>query len=222
MPDEPQPTDRRRFLACIATGTGVSMAMPITADAAPSESTLNPRLYSFVGGKTGHWSVLSMKAIIGDGLTAVERIDVIHGQPRMTDAAWVLRGVISNMRYTTKPESEALTAKQVALGRKTSTHAAIIPIRKSPKWWALTQDERRSVFEDRSRHTTIGLKYLPAIARRLHHCRDLGESEPFDFITYFDFAKDDTNAFDDMLAAMRASEEWKYIDREIDIRLQHV
>jgi len=66
------------------------------------------------------------------------------------------------------------------------------------------------------------LKYLPAIARRLHHCRDLGESEPFDFITYFDFAKDDTNAFDDMLAAMRASEEWKYIDREIDIRLQHV
>ena len=26
---------------------------------------------------------------------------------------------------------------------------------------------------------------LPAIARRLHHCRDLGESEPFDFLTLF-------------------------------------
>jgi len=46
----------------------------------------------------------------------------------------------------------------------------------------LTQDERRAVFEEQSHHTAIGLKYLPATARRLHHCRDLGTEEPFDFL----------------------------------------
>jgi chlorite dismutase len=108
----------------------------------------------------------------------------------------------------------------VALGRPTATHAALIPIRKSAKWWDLSQDERRAIFEEKSKHTAVGLKYLPAFARRLHHCRDLGEAEPFDFVTLFDFAKDDAKAFDDMLAEMRASEEWKYVEREVDIRLE--
>jgi hypothetical protein len=27
------------------------------------------------------------------------------------------------------------------------------------------------------------------VARRLHHCRDLGESEPFDFLTWFEYSR---------------------------------
>ena len=65
-----------------------------------------------------------------------------------------------------------------------------------------------------------GLKYLPAIARRLHHCRDLNESEPFDFLTLFDYAQADSAAFEDMVSELRATEEWKFVDREIDIRLK--
>jgi hypothetical protein len=99
---------------------------------------------------------------------------------------------------------------------------ALIPIRKNAKWWALTQDERRAIFEDKSTHVTIGLKSLPGVARRLHHCRDLGESEPFDFLTLFDFAKTDTKAFDEMVAELRATEEWKFVEREVDIRLVRV
>ena len=63
------------------------------------------------------------------------------------------------------------------------------------------------------------VKRYPAVARRLHHCRDLGESEPFDFLTLFDYAKTDASAFDDMLAELRATEEWKFVEREVDIRL---
>jgi len=59
---------------------------------------------------------------------------------------------------------------------------------------------------------------LPSIARRLHHCRDLETSEPFDFVTLFDYAPADAAAFDDLLGALRATEEWKFVDREIDIR----
>jgi len=109
---------------------------------------------------------------------------------------------------------------RVEEGRRGSSKFSVssFKTRKNAKWWALTQNERRALFEDRSHHTAIGLKYLPAIARRLHHCRDLEGSEPFDFLTLFDYAKEDSAAFDDLSAALRATEEWKYVDREIDIR----
>jgi hypothetical protein len=58
------------------------------------------------------------------------------------------------------------------------------------------------------------------VARRLHHCRDLGEPQPFDFLTWFEFAPTDSPAFDDLLAALRTSEEWRFVDREIEIRLR--
>lgn len=61
---------------------------------------------------------------------------------------------------------------------------------------------------------------LPAIARRLHHCRDLGPDEPFDFLTWFDFAPQHEPAFDQLLLALRSSPEWRYVEREVDLRLQ--
>jgi hypothetical protein len=61
--------------------------------------------------------------------------------------------------------------------RPSRSHATLITIRKSAKWWALTQDERRTLFEEKSKHVAVRLKYLPGVARRLHHCRDLGERD---------------------------------------------
>jgi hypothetical protein len=81
----------------------------------------------------------------------------------------------------------------------------------------MAQDERRAVFEERSRHIAIGLEYLPGVARRLHHSRELGE--PFDFLTWFEYAPEDADAFENMLHRLRATLEWQYIDREVDIRL---
>ena len=113
-------------------------------------------------------------------------------------------------------------AVQESLGRPAASHAALIPIRKSAAWWQLTQDERRAIFEQSSRHTAIGLRYLPAVARRLHHCRDLGEDEPFDFLTWFEFAPADAAHFDELLAALRATPEWDFVEREVEVRLERV
>ena len=82
----------------------------------------------------------------------------------------------------------------------------------------LPQEERRAILEEGSKHIAIGLDYLPAVARRLHHSRDLGE--PFDFLTWFEFAPADLGAFDELLGRLRATEEWAYVDREVDIRLE--
>jgi len=131
--------------------------------------------------------------------------------------AWVLRGVTSNERYVSRSEHDALVAKQEGLGRAGSTRAALIPITKTDTWWELPQDERRRIFEESSRHVATGLDYLPAVARRLHHGRDLGE--PFDFLTWFEFAPEHSAAFEDLVRRLRETEEWTYVEREIDIRL---
>ncbi len=176
---------------------------------------MNPRLSTFVGGNEGTWTAVKNKAVIGEPLADVVRLEIASASfAKLPDGAqWMMRGVTSNERYATRAEKDQLAAKQAALGRPEDTHAALIPIRKNAKWWTLTQDERRAIFEDRSHHVQTGLKYLPAIARRLHHCRDLGESEPFDY------AKADSAAFEDMVAELRATEEWKFVEHECDIRI---
>lgn len=224
-----QSSSRRGFLtgALALGGAAAGLGAPtsvVGAEPAKRGAPVNPRLFSFVGGSGGGWSVVSAKAIVGDPLPVVDRVDFVTGAVATLPegAKWVLRGVTSNARYITRGEKDSLVKKQAALGRPESTLAALIPIRKSAKWWELTQDERREIFEEKSKHIAIGLKYLPGIARRLHHCRDLGEVEPFDFLTLFDYAKADTAAFDDLVAALRATAEWKFVEREVDIRLARV
>jgi hypothetical protein len=181
---------------------------------------MNRRLFAFVGGDSGMWRVVTMQSIVGDGIADVGRLDIVLGlAPQSQGSKWCLRGLTSNERYVNRFEKDQLTANQPSLGRSQSTCAALIPIRKSSAWWALAQDERRKIFEESSGHVRTGLRYLPAIARRLHHCRDLGESEPFDFLTWFEYAPSDCTAFDELVAELRASEEWAYVDREVDIRV---
>ncbi len=167
------------------------------------------------------WEVTGLQTLVGESLKMPQRIDVVGAfvEPDAT-SCWVLKGVTSHTRYSTAHEKEQLVARQAGLGRVESTCASLIPIRKSQAWWDLAQDHRRALFEEQSRHTSIGMDYLPAIARRLHHSRDLGE--PFDFLTWFEFAPQDEPAFDELLRRLRETAEWSYVDREIDIRLQRL
>lgn len=179
------------------------------------------RLYRFEAAATGEWSITSVRAVVGEPLAAAAKLSVYDGDAAPRDgAAWVLRGVTSNERYVTRTEKERLMAKQKGLGRREAACAALIPIRKSEAWWQLPQDERHRIFEARSRHVALGLEYLPAVARRLHHCRDLGTAEPFDFLTWFEFAPAHEQAFEELVERLRETEEWRYVEREVDIRLR--
>lgn len=182
---------------------------------------MNSRLFTFIGGDIGPWRVIKTVAIQGESLPPTNRVEIIAGpvDPAGLSAAWILRGITSNERYVTRDEKDRLVARQQALGRPEATCAALIPIRKNSDWWALTQDERRNIFEEQSKHIKIGLEYLPAVGRRLHHCRDLAPDEPFDFITLFDYAPAQEADFDNLLAELRACEEWKYVEREVELRL---
>jgi chlorite dismutase len=160
-----------------------------------------------------------MDTINGPPLQQVQRLDIIRDLKVKVPLGtkWLLRGVTSNERYTTRHEHEKLIARQADLGRPEATFAALILIAKSASWWNLSQDERRRIFEKQSGHIRTGMKYLPAIARRLYHSRDLGE--PFDFLTWFEYAPSRESLFNDLVARLRETEEWTYVEREVDIRL---
>jgi hypothetical protein len=176
--------------------------------------------YSFLGGQQGIWRVTDVRSLIGDSLDPVERLHVVD--EAMTtlppNSVWVLQGFASNVRYAIRDEILSLRAVQPDLNRLEALCAVLIPIKKSSQWWEMAQDERRAIFEEQSHHTAVGLEYLPGVARRLLHCRDI--AEPFDFLTWFEFAPEHTQAFDQLLLRMRSSPEWNYVEREVEIRLQ--
>jgi len=189
-------------------------------DPAVKLTGVSSRLFTFIGGDAGNWSITDTRTIVGGQWTSARKLSVVNGVVSdARGARWLLRGVTSNDRYVTRADKNELASRQEGLGRPDAVCAALIPIRKNAAWWSMTQDERRAVFEDQSHHTAIGMKYLPAVARRLHHSRDLGTDEPFDFLTWFEFSKSNADAFDRLLADLRGTKEWTYVEREVEIRL---
>ncbi len=176
------------------------------------------QLSVFSFGAAGDWVVTSVHTVAGLSLGGASGRLTVSDESYNSDASLTLKGVSSNIRYSTGAERAELSRRQEGLGRPQSTLAALIPISKSAEWWALAQDARRAIFDERSRHHTIGLAYLPKIARKLYHCRDL--REPFDFLTWFEYSPADAPLFGNLLCELHATEEWSYVTREIDIRLQ--
>lgn len=174
--------------------------------------------FDFIGGNSGAWKVVKMNTVIGEPLENVTHLDLLQGSLMPCDkGVWALKGFKSTIRYAEKREKDQLIAIQAGLGRPEATAAALIPIRKNAAWWSLAQDERRQIFEEQSQHTQVGLAYLPAVARQLFHCKDIGQ--PFDFLTWFEYAPAHADAFEALVAALRQTKEWTFVDREIDIRL---
>jgi chlorite dismutase len=176
--------------------------------------------YSFIGGQQGQWNVREIREISGPGLAAVARIEIVNEAvlELPPGSAWILQSFASNIRYAKRQELTLLRAIQPPLNRDDAACAVLIPIKKSAQWWEMAQDERRAIFEEASHHTAVGLEYLPGVARQLLHCRDLGE--PFDFLTWFEFAPEYAQAFEELLARMRASQEWDYVEREVEVHLE--
>lgn len=172
----------------------------------------------FVAEDSGSWRIDKIDSVIGDGLDTAKRLFVADGTNLPAqNGLWSLMGITSNGRYVLRSEADDLAAVQEDLGRPQATCAALIAIRKSDLWWGLAQDERRAIMEAQSHHIGIGMEYLPAISRKLYHCRDLGE--PFDFLTWFEYRPEHIRHFGQLLERLRATIEWQFVEREVDIRL---
>lgn len=78
----------------------------------------------------------------------------------------------------------------------------VIPIKKSPKWWAMPESARLSEME---RHTHQSISYLPSVHRELYHCTGLDEA---DFITYFE--TNDLMGFHELVVALARIPEYEF------------
>src|SRR3954469_14896506 len=175
----------------------------------------------FRGGQSGAWRVKRFAGVKGESLAPTPSLSVTHSDsialPILpSQSGWRLVAAPRHVRYVEGAEKEQLVAVQAGLGRPEAKLAALIPIRKSAAWWELTQEERRKIFEDKSHHIASSLRFLPAIARQLYHCHDLGG--PFDFLTWFEFAPAHASLFEELVAMLRRTEEWTYVEREVDVR----
>src|SRR3954466_3177907 len=156
----------------------------------------------FRGGQSGAWRVTRLAAGKGESLAPTPSLSGTPSDsiappilPRHT--GWRLAGTASHVRYVERAEKEQLSAVQAGLGRPEAKLAALIPIRKSAAWWELTQEERRKIFEDKSHHIASSLRFLPAIARQLYHCRELGGA--FDFLTWFEYRLAHESLFEEVV-----------------------
>jgi hypothetical protein len=208
---------RQRLMAMVRNGR-IPVLHKVAMHAPGHFHSPLPLQVAFVGGSSGTWRIERITAVAGESLPPAERLAVIERPEaqRPLEGSWILRGTTSNSRYTNREELNALSVKEEMLLRPQATRAALIPIRKTAAWWDLAQDERRAIFEEQSRHIGIGMEYLPAVARRLHHSRELGE--PFDFLTWFEYAPEYADDFEEMVDRLRSTAEWRYVEREVDIR----
>jgi chlorite dismutase len=182
-------------------------------------TSANPKIISFIGADRGPWKIASSSAVRGEGLSFATHLDIVRGPSNepYPEGAWTLQAVISNLRYTTRDEKSKLDKDSRALGQPEFDAGAFIPIRKSAAWWALTQDERRKIFEEDSKHIATSAKYLSYISRQLHHSRDLGGE--FDFLTWFEFSAGHVDQFDELCYALRKTKEWEFVEREVEVKL---
>lgn len=132
-------------------------------------------------------------------------------------------GVTRHLEYTSAEQVAELSASRGEFPAGADTRAVLIPIRKRAEWWALPQDRRQEHFRAsgaRPGHTRIGQAYVERVYRKLYHARYLTPDAPFDFLTYFEFARGDEPLFRELLAKLRnrdTNPEWSFVDREFEV-----
>lgn len=175
--------------------------------------------YSFIAGDRGSWEVVSVSPVVGETLEPVPFMDVrneyVMNLP--VDFRWLLRGVTGSRRQVDSVRQSSVMSAQPQLGRRKATCAALIPVRKKQAWWDMAHEERCRLCEAKSRGAISEVEYLPDVARKLHHCRDL--NEPFDYLAWFEYAPEQSSEFEKLVAALRKNEDWKFVEREVDVRL---
>ncbi len=158
---------------------------------------------AFVAGFEGLWLIEGMTAPLGEPLPPAARLSVVEGAAaEIAEGRWVLRGVVAG-------QGEDARADQLPLGRADARCAALLAVRMSPSWWERAEEDRRAL--------SATIEHGPAISRRIH--RALERDEPFDVLTWFEFPPDQQPEVNHMLAGLRESHEWPFVERAVEIRL---
>jgi hypothetical protein len=160
----------------------------------------------------------AVRGALAPGIEVGRRMWRLEAAGRLPVAGAPFIGATTHLVYTDSDvRSELLRISSPESGPV----AVLIPIRKSAEWWGLAREQRQALVMGGAPHghLAIGQRYAARIYRRLYHARYLPGSE-WDFLTYFEFPRDTTEAFRELLAALRdvdRNPEWAFVDREIEL-----
>jgi hypothetical protein len=146
---------------------------------------------------------------------------------RLGDAAGVVAfdGAERALRYTS-PELHEYAYRQAAVRRsgRLAPQAIILPINKTPAWWAQPALTRHAYFYPHvdpetgcaaAGHARSAEEGIPTLFRRLYHNPDgYQRAGEFDFLTYFECAEGGLDSFRRVHAALRdvtRNPEWRYV-----------
>ena len=136
----------------------------------------------------------------------------------------VLRGVVRPKDYTSAAMNQFAYAHQRGQKRGASmSNAFLLPLSKTPAWWAKDWMERHTYFLPRYEagrmvsegHALAAAAGVPCLMRRTYDY----ETQPaptgaYDFVTYFECADADVPTFHDVCAALRdvkRNSEWEFV-----------
>ena len=139
--------------------------------------------------------------------------------------ARVLRGVVRPTIYTGNAMHDFAYAHQVVQQSGTvMPHVFVVPISKTPAWWAKDWMERHTYFLPRydgeghmlrEGHALVAAAALSSVMRRTYQSAKQPAPEgSYDFVTYFECASAGVPTFEAVLAALRDVErnpEWTFV-----------
>ena len=151
----------------------------------------------------------------------------------MDDAARtrILGGVVQPTLYTSKSMHEFAYAHQLAQqSARGMPNAFLLPMRKTPAWWAKDWMERHTYFlpryDDAGRmthqgHPLAAAAGIPSLMRRTYkHPEPPAPGNAYEFINYFECADEDVATFYEVCAALRdrrKNPEWDFVRRGPDV-----
>jgi chlorite dismutase len=155
------------------------------------------------------------------------RVESLSGMPSLSHLrsaeSIIFRGVTQHLQYTTEAQRQQLDSySRPEVSPSENTIAVLIPIGKSGEWWGLEQDQRQAHFQKTAKegHTTIGLRYVDRVFRKLYHSRYVDPTANYHFLTYFEFYDRYADDFKKLLSELRdatSNPEWNYVNLEFEI-----
>jgi hypothetical protein len=135
-----------------------------------------------------------VKAVCGPlppGIEVGRRLWRLEAMGRLVMADAPFIGATTHLLYT-----DSATRSELARisSPESGPVAVLIPIRKSAEWWALAREQRQALVMEGAPHGH--------------------------FLTYFEFPRDTTAAFEELLGELRDVErnpEWAFVDREVEL-----
>ena len=133
-------------------------------------------------------------------------LDLLNSQfGRHLRRVGVMHGLTKKPNYAQGFSEQTKTELKATSEPGAKPYAIVIPIRKSPEWWALDQDKRAAMMQE---HTDVSLPYLKTVKRKLYHATGLDD---LDFITYFETSK--LEDFHSLVLSLEKVKEFHYTRR---------